>query len=119
MKTDLIESAGRAPEVRLHHPMPRSIGSGLSKIDMTDREVDNRSADSHRKMHGACVIGQQETTVQQQGGELRQGSLSHGIAERGGSTCLPVGCVSELNGFPFFLGADKHVADRCLPTENP
>ena len=36
MKTDFVEPAGSAPQIRLYHPMAWSIRSGFSKIDVSD-----------------------------------------------------------------------------------
>ena len=117
VQTDLIESAGRAPHIRLDDPMPRSIGTRLAKVDMPDREIDHRSAHSYCEVHGAGVVGQQESALGQHRSELRQRGPSDRVAERPASTGLPIGHLCGFNRLPLALRPDKDISDRCLPTQ--
>ena len=80
------------------------IGPRFIVIDMADRQIDNRSSNTNRKVHRSCVVGEEQSTARQQADKLIERRLAACIENWCGSPFGLVGLLGQFDGF--------HLGDR-------
>ena len=119
---DLVEPAGRAGEIRLNHPMARTVGPSFIVIDMADRQIDDRRSYADREVHRPRVVGEEQLTARQQADKLIERRLAACIENRRRSPVGAIGLLGQLDGFSFGSRADQdnpHVWVAAQPCHRP
>ncbi len=96
--------------------MSRSVGSGLAKIYVSDRQIDDWNADSHGQMHRSGIVCQKKAAFCEQPHQLFERSFAGGVQYRALATCFPIGSYDLCNRVLLGGCSDQHDAAVPLST---